>query len=57
MKYAKTLIGIAAICLLLTGCGNYNKLLNSNDYDAKYAAAMKYYNDNSFSKAIHCSRT
>jgi outer membrane protein assembly factor BamD len=27
-------------------------LLNSNDYDAKFAAAMRYYNENSFSKAI-----
>ncbi|MBR1792286.1 MAG: outer membrane protein assembly factor BamD [Bacteroidales bacterium] len=38
--------------LLLTGCSNYNKLLKSNDYDAKYTAALAYYNENSYSKAI-----
>lgn len=51
MKSAKNLLWIAAVCLLSTGCNGYNKLLNSNDYDAKYAAAMKYYNENSFSRA------
>ena len=52
MKNAKIFIGFCAVCLLLVSCNGFNKLLNSNDYDAKYAAAMKYYNDNSFSKAI-----
>jgi outer membrane protein assembly factor BamD len=51
MKSVKNTILIAAICLFLTGCNGYNKLLNSNDYDAKYAAAMKYYEENSFSRA------
>ena len=51
MRNAKITLGIAAICLLLTSCNGFNKLLNSNDYDAKYAAALKYYNDNSFSRA------
>ena len=52
MKYAKNIIGICAICFALVSCDGYNKLLNSHDYDAKYAAAMRYYNDNSYTKAI-----
>lgn len=51
MKSAKNILWIAAVCLLSVGCNGYNKLLNSNDYEAKYAAAMKYYNENSFSRA------
>ena len=51
MRNAKTILKIVTICLLLTSCNGFNKLLNSNDYDAKYAAALKYYNDNSFSRA------
>ncbi len=51
MNKTKTTLGIFAACLLLASCNNFNKLLNSNDYDAKYAAAMKYYNDNMFSRA------
>ena len=52
MKSVKNAIKICAICLLLTSCNGYNKLLNSNDYEAKYEAAMRYYNNNSYSKAI-----
>ena len=52
MKSAKFLLGICAISLLLGSCNKYDKLLNSNDYDAKYNAAMRYYNENSYSKAI-----
>lgn len=51
MKNTKITLKIATICLLITSCNGYNKLLNSNDYDAKYVAAMKYYNENSFSRA------
>lgn len=52
MKNRTTLIAIIATCLLASSCSNFDKLLNSNDYDAKFAAAMRYYNENSFSKAI-----
>ncbi len=51
MNKVKNILGIAAVCLLLVSCNGFNKLLNSNDYDAKYAAALKYYNENSFSRA------
>ena len=52
MKQAKNIIGICTICFVLASCSNYDKLLNSNDYDAKYAAAMHYYENNSYTKAI-----
>lgn len=52
MKSAKIFTGICAICLVLASCSNYEKLLNSNDFEGKYQAAMRYYNDNSWSKAI-----
>ena len=51
MNKVKMLVGIAAMCLLTVGCDGYNKLLNGNDFEAKYAAAMRYYNDNSFSRS------
>ena len=52
MKCVKNILTIFAVCLVLTGCNGYEKLLKSNDYEAKYAAAMRYYNENSYSKAI-----
>ena len=52
MKKAKKLTIIVAIGLLTVSCSNVEKLLKSNDYEAKYAAAMRYYEENSFSKAI-----
>lgn len=52
MKQAKFFALIGAMCLLLASCNGYEKLLNSNDYEAKYEAAMRYYNDNSYSRAI-----
>ena len=52
MKISKKLLFISIICLLLASCNKFDKLLNSNDYNAKFEAAMRYYNDNSYSKAI-----
>ena len=52
MKKAKILLCICATGLLSVGCSNVEKLLKSNDYDAKYAAAMRYYEENSYSRAI-----
>ena len=51
MNKVKTILGIVAVCLFAVSCNGFNKLLNSNDYDAKYAAALKYYNENSYSRA------
>ena len=51
MRNAKNIFGIISVCLLLESFNGYNKLLNSNDYDAKYAAAMQYYNEQRYSRA------
>lgn len=51
MKKAKIILGIVAVTMLSVGCNRFNKLLNSNDYDKKYEAAMKYYNNNIYSRA------
>ncbi len=52
MTKAKTILIVIATGLLATSCNGYNKLLNSNDYEAKYAAAMRYYEEGSYSRAI-----
>lgn len=52
MNKLKTIASIFTTCLVLASCSNYDKLLNSNDYEAKYQAAMRYYNNNSWTKAI-----
>ena len=52
MKKVKIIAMTAAIVWLTASCSNVDKVLKSNDFEAKYAAAMQYYEDNSFSKAI-----
>ena len=52
MNKVKITLLIVATCLATVSCNKYEKLLKSNDYEAKYAAAMCYYNENSYSKAI-----
>lgn len=36
---------------VLSSCSSYNKLIKSNDYNAKYEAAVKYYNEENYFKA------
>lgn len=52
MKTVKFIAITAVLCFITASCTNYDKLLKSNDYEAKYAAAMRYYENNSYSKAI-----
>ncbi len=42
---------IVGICLLLTGCGEYQKLLKSNDPELKYTKAVEYFNAGDFVRA------
>ncbi len=51
MKHVKKIALLGAICLVLASCNGYEKLLNSNDYEAKYEAAMRYYKNNSYNRA------
>lgn len=49
-----TRLALAALLLVsvcLTGCGEYQKLLKSKDPDAKYQAALKYFNDQQYTRA------
>ena len=43
---------IALIALLGIGCSKYQKLLKSSDMDLKYEAAIKYYEDEKYQKAM-----
>lgn len=52
MKIASKIGIIVIITTLLTSCGNYEKLMKGNDFDAKYQAAMKYYENTNYSRAI-----
>ncbi|GGK66267.1 outer membrane protein assembly factor BamD [Rufibacter glacialis] len=42
---------ILLIVLLLGACGQYNKILKSDDVDKKYAAALSYYEKEDYDKA------
>lgn len=39
------------VAAVLTSCNSHNKMLKSTDYDAKYDAAMKYYEQEDYFKA------
>ena len=51
MKFV-TKIGLLFLTLtLLVSCGEYDKLVKGTDFDAKYKAAMEYYNNKSYTRA------
>lgn len=52
MKRMKSIGLLALLFLLLTGCDNVNKLVKSNDSEAKYLAAVKYYDNEQYIQAI-----
>lgn len=52
MKCISKIGMVAAILILTTSCGNYKKLLNGTDYEAKFTKAMQYYENKDYSKAI-----
>lgn len=45
------IVTIFLIVCTLGGCKGYNDLLKSNDNEAKYEAAVKFYNEKSYSRA------
>lgn len=51
MKINKLLLTLVALLLMLTSCGEYNKLLKSNDPDEKYEYAKVYYEQGKYSRA------
>jgi len=52
MKTGLKIAFIVATALFLTSCGNVEKLLKGNDFEAQYTAAMDYYNQKNYTKAI-----
>ena len=52
MKTFKRLGFLLLSAVLLTSCGNYDKLVKGNDFDAKYRAAVDYYNHGNNTRAI-----
>ena len=51
MRRIKLIPVIALFFSIFCSCSNYEKLLKSNDFDKKYAAAMDYYEKTNYSKA------
>ncbi|MCG6187999.1 outer membrane protein assembly factor BamD [Maribellus maritimus] len=45
------LIFILVLVLFATGCGDYNKILKSTDYEFKYKKAIEYYEDGEYVRA------
>ena len=50
-KHILHAIAAAIAVVLLSGCGEYQKLLKSKDPDAKYQAALRYFNDQQYMRA------
>lgn len=51
MKHCAHIALTLLIFTAITSCSGVEKVLKSNDFDAKYEIAMKYYNQNSYSRA------
>jgi outer membrane protein assembly factor BamD len=50
-KGAFVIVSVAVASLMLSGCGEYEKLLKSRDFQKKYEMAMEYYEDGDFVRA------
>lgn len=51
-KFGKLFLVSALVLMLGTSCSKYEKLLKGSDNEAKYKAALKYYNKGKYKKAI-----
>lgn len=49
----KKILASVLFVLLLTSCGEYQKLLKSTDYPLVYEKAVEYYNEGNYSKALN----
>lgn len=52
MKHFARILLIALTITVLASCSGVEKVVKSTDFDSKYDIAMKYYNENSYTKAI-----
>ncbi|MFV0265800.1 MAG: outer membrane protein assembly factor BamD, partial [Draconibacterium sp.] len=44
-------VSLVLATLLLTSCGDYNKIVKSTDYEFKYKKAVEYYDDGEYVRA------
>ncbi len=52
MKFRTLVLSVAALAALGVSCqSQYETLLSSNDVDAKYKAAMEYFNNKKYLRA------
>ncbi len=51
MKTRNTGLILILLSLLFTGCGDYNKILKSTDYEFKFKKAIEYYDDGEYVKS------
>src|ERR1051326_732350 len=51
-KKFTNILFFTCIVFFLSSCSSYNKLLKSSDYNKKYEAAIKYYDNKEYSKAL-----
>ena len=51
MKMRKFGLGLVVLSVLLSSCGNYNKIVKSTDYEFKYKKAVEYYEDGEYVRA------
>ena len=47
----KKVVFLLMMTVLLSSCGEYNKILKSTDYELKYSYAKKYFNAKQYSKS------
>lgn len=52
MKFVTRIVIVFLTITLLASCSEYDKLVKGADFDAKYKAAVEYYNQKSYSRAI-----
>ena len=48
----RNILQILLIAFILNSCGEYQKVLKSNDYDYKYDRAVSYYEDGDYNRAM-----
>lgn len=51
MKMRFLWVSLVLATLLLTSCGDYNKIVKSTDYEFKYKKAVEYYDDGEYVRA------
>ncbi len=49
----KKLLGFLLVVLLMTSCGEYQKLMKSNDYQLIYKKAIEYYNKGDYQRSLN----